>query len=228
MNRELHSRRELLRRLAASGMLGAAGVSGYLADALASGDLPATPGVNRLDGSATVNGKPAKVGTPVNMGDRIATGRGSQAVIVLKGDAFLMRADTVIEVQGREGVLASMLVTTGKVLAVFSKKPVAIKASTASIGIRGTGAYFEVEPKSVYFCLCYGEAVIEGAGMAAARTVKTEHHEQPLLLNDMGGAMRVEPGPFRNHSDDELVLLESLVGREPPFVKDGKYPLNKY
>ena len=42
------------------------------------------------------------------------------------------------------------------------------------------------------------------------------------------GVMRVEPGPFQNHSDDELILLESLVGRKPPFMKDGRYPLNKY
>ena len=227
MHEDFGARRALLRRLLASGALGAAGVSGWMSRALASGDLPATPGVNRLEGSVTVNGKPAKVGTPVSMGDRVATGAGSQAVIVLKGDAFLMRSQTVIEVQGREGVLASMLVTTGKVLSVFSKKPVAIKAATASIGIRGTGAYLEVEPKSVYFCLCYGEAVLESAGMEA-RTVKTTHHEQPLVLRENGGIMRAEPGPFLNHSDDELILLESLVGREPPFMKDGQYPAKRY
>jgi hypothetical protein len=37
--------------------------------------------------------------------------------------------------------------------------------------------------------------------------------------------MAAEPGPFMNHSDDELTLLESLVGREPPFT--GTYPLKK-
>lgn len=221
-------RRELLRRIVASGALGAAGVSGWISEALAAGDLPATPGVNRLEGSATVNGKPARVGTPVNMGDRVATGAGSQAVVVLKGDAFLLRANTVIEVQGREGVLTNMLVASGRVLSVFAKKPVAVRAASATIGIRGTGAYLEVDPKSVYFCLCYGEALLEAPGMAQARTVKTEHHEQPLLLTDEGGSMRVAPGPFRNHSDDELILLESLVGREPPFMKDGQYPANKY
>jgi hypothetical protein len=228
MDRESQRRRELLRRLAASGALGAAGISGYIADALASGDLPATPGVNRLEGTATVNGKPARIGTPVNMGDRVATGPGSQALIVLKGDAFLMRSDTVIEVQGREGLLSNMLVTTGKVLSVFAKKPVAIKAATATIGIRGTGAYIEVEPKSVYFCLCYGEALLEGPGLAVPRTVQTTHHEQPLLLNDEGGLLRVVPGPMRNHTDAELVMLEEVVGREPPFMKAGRYPLNRY
>jgi hypothetical protein len=221
-------RRALLRALATGGSLGAAGIGGWISAALASGDLPATPGVNRLEGSATVNGKPAKVGTPVNMGDRVGTAAASQAVIVLKGDAFLLRANTVIEVQGREGVLANLLINTGRVLAVFSKKPVGIKAGVASIGIRGTGAYLEVEPKSVYFCLCYGEATIEGRGMGEARTVKTEHHEQPLMLRDDGAILRVEPGPFLNHSDDELILLESLLGREPPFTKGAQYPLKRY
>ena len=228
MHDEARRRRQLLSYLAASAGLGAAGVSGWISQALASGDLPATPGVNRLEGTATVNGKPAKVGTAVEMGDRVATGPGSQAVIVLKGDAFLMRSQTVIEVQGRDGVLSSLLIGTGKVLSVFAKKPVSVKAANATIGIRGTGAYLEVEAKSVYFCLCYGEADVAGPGMAGVRNVKTEHHEQPLMLREDGGVMRVEPGPFQNHSDDELILLESVVGRQPPFMKDGRYPLNKY
>jgi hypothetical protein len=38
----------------------------------------------------------------------------------------------------------------------------------------------------------------------------------------------VEPGPFQNHSDAELVMLEALCGREPPFTKDGTYPAKRY
>jgi len=221
-------RRRMLRWIAASGAWGAGGLSGWMSRALASGDLGATPGINRLEGTATVNGKPAKVGTVVNMGDRVATGADSQAVVVLKGDAFLLRQRTVIVVQGgRDGTLTDLAITAGRVLSVFAKKPVSVKANVATIGIRGTGAYLEVEPASVYFCLCYGEALVEGGGMDS-KLVKTTHHEQPLLLREGGGIMRAEPGPFRNHSDDELILLESLVGREPPFMKDGKYPANKY
>jgi hypothetical protein len=110
---------------------------------------------------------------------------------------------------------------------VFSKKPVSIRASLATIGIRGTGAYLEVEPDGVYFCLCYGEAVVSGPNMAD-KLVKTTHHESPLLLNTHAPAMTAEPGPFRNHTDAELIMLEALVGREPPFMKDGKYPAGKY
>jgi len=206
--------------------VGALSITSIISEALAKGDVP--PGIAKLDGSATVNGRDAKVGTPVNLGDRVATARGSQAVVVVGSDAFLLRSNTIIEVQGSQGILSSMLVATGQVLSVFSKKPVAVKAATASIGIRGTGAYIEIHPGHVYFCLCYGEALVEGPGMASAREVKTTHHESPLLLRDDGGIMKVEPGPFQNHSDAELVLLESLVGREPPFMKDGTYPAKKY
>jgi hypothetical protein len=215
-------RRDWLKAIAA---YGAAGASGILSEALAKGDVP--PGINRLDGTATVNGRPAHVGTPVNLGDRIATGRASEAVVVVGSDAFLMRGQTIIEIKGREGTLSDLLVSSGRVLSVFSKKPVAIKAAHATIGIRGTGAYLEVDNDEVYFCLCYGEAVVAGPQMAD-KLVKTTHHEQPLLLQTNGGIMDAKPGPFRNHTDAELVMLEGLVGREPPFMKDGTYPANKY
>jgi len=222
------ARREWLLRMAASGALGAAGLIGVVARALAAGDLGGKQGVVRLQGSATVAGQPAREGTVVKFGDRVATGADSQAVIVLDKDAFLLRSNTVIETTVHDGVLANLLVSTGKVLSVFSKKPVSIKAASATIGIRGTGCYLEVDPASVYFCLCYGEATVDGPKMAE-KTVKTTHHESPLLLTESGGIMDAQPGGFKNHTDAELIMLEALVGREPPFVKSGaQYPAGKY
>jgi hypothetical protein len=185
------------------------------------------PGLHKLDGTGTINGKEAKTGSPIALGDKVATGANSQAVVVVKGDAFLMRSNTIIEVGGSGGVLSTVTIATGRVLSVFSKKPVAVKAATATVGIRGTGAYIEVDPNEVYFCLCYGEAVVSGPGMAE-QTVKTTHHESPLLLTTSDGKMKSAPGGFRNHKDEELVMLEALVGREPPFLKGGQYPSNKY
>lgn len=206
----------------------AAGASTVISRALAKGDVPT--GVNQVDGTVHVNGAVAHVGSPVRPGDRVTTGHSSSAVIVVNKDAFLMRSQTTIELgKGPDGLVNQLLVATGGVLSVFSKKPMTIKASTASIGIRGTGAYLEMDPVGVYFCLCYGDAVIDGPGMAASREVRTTHHESPLLLHTDGSAMAIEPGPFRNHSDAELIMLEALVGREPPFMKDGAaYPAGKY
>ena len=142
--------------------------------------------------------------------------------------ASVMGAYTSLETRGAAGVLTDMLVAGGRILTVLSKKPMAVTAAHASIGIRGTGFYLEVEPESVYFCLCYGEARVEGPGMAEPHAVKTSHHESPLVLSEAGGVMRADPGPFKNHTDAELVMLEALCGREPPFMKGGKYPGGKY
>lgn len=220
MNDRIEERRRWLRLMAT---FGAADFGLWIGRALAKGDMPLVPAIHHLDGSAKVNGRDAKVGTPVSLGDKVATGPRSQAVIVLGGDAFLLRADTALEVKGREGALSELSVAAGKVLSVFAKKPVTIKAASASIGIRGTAGYLEMDETSVYFCLCYGEAEIVAPGLAPM-SVRTTHHEQPLLLHTNEPTVRAEPGPFRDHRDAELVMLESLVGREPPFMKSGAYP----
>jgi hypothetical protein len=221
------SRRRLIRYLAVAGAAGPAGLSGWMSRALAAGTLGGAEGVARLEGTATVNGQPAKVGTPVKPGDRVATGKASQAVVVVGSDAFLLRGDTSIMTSGARGLVTAITVANGKLLSVFGKKELSIKTGPAAIGIRGTGAYLEVEEKRVYFCLCYGEAAIDGRNMPT-KIVKTGHHESPLWLYDDGSALKAEPGPFLNHTDEELVMLEALVGREPPFVKSGVYPTKRY
>ena len=215
--------RERLRfilRLAAAGAAGAGGLSGFLSRALTAGDLPTIQGVNRVEGKATVNGRPAVKGTPVTARDKVTTGPRSMAVVVVKDDAFLLRENTTIEFAESAGILSRVLIETGRVLSVFAKKPVVLKAANATIGIRGTGAYLEVERDKVYFCLCYGIADLDGPGMSAPKTIVTTHHESPLMLSDSAGYMKAEPAPVKNHTDEELILLESLVGRRPPFLDD--------
>ncbi len=221
-------RRRWLKSAAALGLLGPAGISGLIQEALAKGDLPVTQGVQSAEGTVTVNGKPAKVGTPVKVGDRVATGPKSSAVVVVGKDAYLLREQSTIvleESKSTLGVLGQMLVVAGRVLSVLEKRPleqrVQYRLPNATIGIRGTGFYVEVYEKRSYFCLCYGEAAIEGKGMSAPKIVKTTHHESPLWLDDSGGTMNAEKGTFINHSDEELIMLEKLTGREPPFVAMG-------
>ena len=221
------ARRRRLIQLAALGVLGPAGISGLIQEAPANGDLPPVVGINSLSGSVTVNGVAAKVGTPVKPGDKVATGRGSTAVVVIGKDAYLLRDSTsVIFEASRDnpGVLGAIAISAGKLLSVFGKRSgtgVSLRAQSATIGIRGTGCYVELYPGRTYFCLCYGEATISGGGMAAARTLTTTHHDNPVWLDESGSAMTVEKGPFLNHADEELIMLEKLTGREPPFVKLG-------
>lgn len=227
----IEARRSRLKQLATLGLLGPAGISGLIQEALAKGDVPTVSGVNSLSGSATVNGQPAKVGTPIKLGDKVATSNGSQAVIVVGKDAYLLRDKTLVtfeESKNKPGVLENVLIASGKVLSVFEKrdprnaeKGVTIKLPNATVGVRGTGCYIEIHDGRSYFCLCYGEAAVEGPGMPNAAIIKTTHHENPVWLYDSGGIMKVEKAGFVNHNDEELIMLEKLNGREPPFVKLG-------
>lgn len=222
------NRRNWLARAAALGLLGPAGISGLIQDALAKGDVPTARGIHSFTGNVTVNGSPAKVGMLVKPGDRVATGPGANATVIIGKDAYLLRADTSVVFEGAKddaGLLDTVLVTTGKVLSVFgkrgSKERVRVRALNATIGIRGTGCYLEVEGKRVYLCLCYGEAAITGPGMDVPTVITTTHHESPLWLDESGTSMKMEKAGLISHTDDELIMLEKLQGREPPFVALG-------
>ncbi len=48
-------------------------------------------------------------------------------------------------------------------------------------------------------------------------SIESLHHDHPLYLHANGEHMMV-PATVHNHTDDELYLLENLVGRLPAFA----------
>jgi hypothetical protein len=69
-------------------------------------------------------------------------------------------------------------------------------------------------------CTCYGAADLAAMDdPAVAETVVSSHHDAPrYVLADRSAARRIQPAPFRDHDDQELLLIETLVGRTTPFV----------
>jgi len=188
-------------------------------EALAQGRLE--KGIYRLQGDVRVNGAAAQRGAELRAGDTVRTQPGAEIVWVAQRDAFLVRQNSEVS------YLANGLrVVTGAVLSVFaSGERKEIRTATANIGIRGTGIYVEAEPQRTYACTCYGETVLAPASdPAAAETVRTTHHESPRYIMPAGSPQMVMAAPVINHTDAELILLESLVGRQPPFIGTGVRP----
>lgn len=196
-------------------LLGAAAVL-LVSKALAQNRV--SPGVNRVRGEATINGQPAKQGMAVRAGDSVTTGANAEIVFVVDRDAMMLRENSSLSL-----LKSGLRLVSGAVLSVFGpKKRRELRTSTVTIGIRGTAAYLEAEPQRTYVCTCYGEAVLEPLAEPGAReTVRTTHHEQPRYIMGRGAPQMVTPAPMINHSDAELELLESLVGRQPPFIGKG-------
>ena len=175
-------------------------------DALAQGRVE--KGVRRRSGDVRISG------------ETISTGADGQAVFVVGRDAMMVRPNSSLTL-----VTNGFRLLTGAVLSVFAPgEAKQLRTPTATIGIRGTAAYIEVEPDRTYICTCYGEAVLEPLADPAAReTVRTRHHEQPRYIMPKGAPQMIMPAPMINHRDAELELLESLVGRKPPFSGGPPY-----
>lgn len=142
--------------------------------------------------------------------DRISTGTNGQLTIIVGRDAMLVRRNSTLMVLANGFRLVS-----GAVLTVFSPgRSRRLLTPTATIGIRGTAVYLEAERGRTYACTCYGEAELGSAFDASAReTVRTKHHEQPRYLMAKSSPQMLTQAPVVNHTDEELRMLEGLLGR---------------
>jgi hypothetical protein len=227
------NRRQLVKALAATGLLAkygtVGGLMGFMQRALANGNNPVPAGLHQLKGQVTVNGLSARAGQLIKPGDTVVTAGDGEAIYVIGQDAFLQRSGSTVSF----GHTAAdfMRIVRGRILSVFGKGEREIKFTTATIGIRGTACYIEEgiqkvgaggtasDTASTYFCLCYGEAkVIPTAAPEQWETLLTTHHDHPIYIsNDMNMPSTMVPASVINHTDIELILLENLVGRWPPF-----------
>ena len=203
----------------------------WLRATLAAGSVE--KGIYRLRGEVRVNGSAAVEGMEIKVGDVITTGAGSEVMFVSGRDAFLIRANARFEARGGaagELLLGGLRLVTGAVLSVFAPGGTrTLSTPTATIGVRGTAVYLEAEAARSYVCVCYGEADIVSVIDASKReTVRTMHHEQPRYVMGSGAPMMLMSAPVLNHTDAELIMLESMLGRRPPFTREAGYREDRY
>jgi hypothetical protein len=221
-------RRRTLIQMLAAGFFGTGSAASNLALAQILGSppskLPPGKSIYRISGEVTVNGQKANLETKIGGGSTIQTGRDSELVYVVGESAYIARPNTqiVVETSAAEAsIVTGLRLLAGKLLSVFpSRRPVQLQTKTASIGIRGTGVYLESEPDQTYFCTCYGVADVSALDDPTSKeTVAATHHDRPLYIvaNEPAGR-KIRNAPFINHTDQELMLIETLVGRQPPFV----------
>ncbi len=194
----------------------AAGVGLHPALRVALAQTSATQGLRTAAGAVRVNGKPAGPEALIRPGDTIEVGKDAVASFVVGQDAFLMRSNSRAELAGSGALIAAVQLVTGGLLAVFGGGEHRLTTATATIGIRGTGAYMETEPWRTYFCLCYGTAEVATTQGGARESYSTQHHDAPRYIYGDGRKQAIVPASVSNHTDAELILLESLVGRTPP------------
>jgi hypothetical protein len=217
-------RRDFLIRALASGLIAAGALLPGARDAKAQlfGRRPKKmlPGQSVYDvtGPVMVNGKLIRRDASISATDRIEAGKGAQVIFVVGADAFILRENSKLELGGSGVLVDTLRLFTGALLSVFGRGTKQVYGVTATIGIRGTGLYVESEPDLTYVCTCYGEVDIAASDdPSVSERIVSTHHDAPRYVLKPGASRRIQPAPFKNHTDLELMLIESLVGRTPPF-----------
>jgi len=197
--------------------------------------LPPGQSIYRIKGEVTVDGRPATLDTQVHANSTVRTGADSEVIFVAGGHSMLVRENGVLVMKGRdEGVsgflISAMRLLQGKLLTVSRKQNYSINTPTATIGIRGTGVYLEAEPDLTYLCTCYGKTTVFARHDEHSQdTVVATHHNRPLYIAGKGKEGKlIRKAGFRAHTDEELLLIETLVGRTTPFPVPYDGPDNPY
>ncbi len=231
MNEE---RRSLLQTLLRFGSLSLAGLTPaeLLADDVFGKrphKLPPDQAIYSISGRVLVNGKEADIHTRISASDTVSTAADGRLIYAVGATALLVRADSQVSMTAKEGdasAIGRIQVEHGKALLTTAADHTQLDTLTARLSLASGGAYVEADPEQTYFCKCYGIASITAANDPSSQEqVVSVHHSAPryvLASADAGSAIR--PAPFLDHTDQELMLIETLVGRTPPF----HLPTNQY
>ena len=218
--------------LSLSGRLAAAG-RGFCPDG------PSSKAVCRLRGRVWINGRAVSSAKQARIGadDTVSTGPGGEAVFAVGQDAFLLPANSRLEMRALDGDAAWVSVARlirGSVVAVFGRRPEEAAGQLLTrgsvIGVRGTGLYLSTAAERDYLCLCYGAVDLSGvrAGavpLALRADVGGFHRAGHLALDDGPVGLRViedRAGSPVGHGAVQLAGLESMLGRTSPL------PIGRY
>lgn len=225
-------RRQVLIQALAAGLLGAgltpaqAVTFGFFGNKPSR--LPPGQSIYGLSGDVMVNNQTATLQTRINPGDTVETAHNSEIVFVVDSHSMILRSDSKLVIEKPANAITSLLIgglrmLSGKLLSVSRNSNMRVTSSTATIGIRGTGFYIEADPERTYFCTCYGVTDVEASADPQSReTIAATRHDRPLyIVADGTAGNNIRNAPFINHTDQELSLIETLVGRKTPFVFSG-------
>ena len=225
-------RREFLLHALSLGLF--AGGSGWNRPALAQAfgkqprKLPEGQSVFDARGEVLVNGRAADERTPIRAGDTLETGPDSHLIAAVGDSAFILRENSRLELGGVALVIRALKATGALLTVIAPRKPreqVKVHTVTATIGIRGTGFYLEAAADKTYLCTCYGTTELTASAdpQTSERVTADYHDARYILAQPQGGkgGKLIIPAPAINHSDEELMMIEALVGREVPFTPGG-------
>jgi hypothetical protein len=177
--------------------------------------------IRKMYGKVWINNAPATLDTLIEAGDTIKTGANSQVIFIMGDDVYKLGARSTLRLRynpDESSIVKAMRLFSGTLMGVFGKSDdgKVIESPTATMGIRGTGLFIQIEPESTYFCTCYGDTeIITHDASRHLQKISTLNHVAYSVSHD-AHQPRLFSDTMKHHTNEELHYLESLVGRKPP------------
>jgi hypothetical protein len=179
--------------------------------------------VKVLQGGVKVNGKRATKGTAIRPGDTVETEKGARLAFVVGDDAFLLRGNSKLVLEhtnsAKEALITGLRLLSGGLLAAFAPGARRIETPTATAGIRGTAVYVEAAREQTYFCTCYGVVELRDKAGVERKMVISGYHTPNMIYANPAERGKMQAAEVKDHTDEELIMLERLVGRTSPIVQ---------
>jgi hypothetical protein len=179
----------------------------------------ATGKIHAIEGEVFINQTKINSASIIKNGDEIVVSKDGRLVFSVGEDAFLVRGGSTLQVYSDHNnfLVSALRLVTGAMLGVFGKRKTTtrIYTSTATIGVRGTAVYAAVTKNKLYTCTCYGHTdLIVGLD---CEEIISKHHNAHVVTTDGANNAQMKAFEVIDHTDDELRMLEALVGRKPSF-----------
>jgi hypothetical protein len=177
--------------------------------------------IREMLGKVWVNTIPATLETPIKPGDTVKTGANSKITFVIGDDVYQLGARSTLRLRYNPDnpFVNALRLVSGTLMGVFGKGHGnrILQGPTATMGIRGTGLFLQVTDLDTYFCTCYGqtEIITNSQTKRQLQFVNANYHIAYSISHDINNP-HVASDIMKNHTDEDLYHLESLVGRQPP------------
>ena len=153
---------------------------------------------------------------------------GTYSALRLGKCAFLFAPNTKANFRVDDGLAVRVVhLLQGALHSVFDPEAVAERAVItrhATIAIRGTALYTELdeEKNRTCTCCCYGRILIE---TSSETEMQRAAYHSPRVINSSGQIDRLSGKGLNHHSSENLNFLEKSVGRRAGVVDRLKYIL---
>lgn len=200
----MHSLRYLVAALATAATLHA--VPAFAAEVPAA--MPSGK-ILQLAGMVRINGRPARVGTPVKKGDTLETGADSRATISLPDGSAIRLTHTTRVTLTELGMTTWLSLLKGSLLsAVHRGTSFRVNSPQVIAAVHGTVFYIESSAmKPNYACICEGSVELYSTQEKAQhRVISTKSHKAFIVDPQRFGATMLW-----GHTDAESKELRRLV-----------------